>query len=140
MSKNVLDMRKDKKENKVSIKNAMLDHIEKNSKAPTIEQLSKVVKLSTKTVERHLKEISLFGEDNIYRILTPDVVKAVYENAISNKVGSHSDRKLWLQVFEGFSERKIITGKDGQPVVTGIQVTIIDKKEALRELEDQFET
>jgi len=105
------DMRRDKQSNRDCIREQFLAYIEEHHKAPTYRELAKRVGVAKKTIERHMKEIDFGSGDSTFRVLTPEVVKAIYLSAISGNAGTSSDRKLWMQLFEGFNERTTTTMK-----------------------------
>ncbi len=51
------EMRKDKRKNRIAIRNAFVKYLEENKKRPTYKELAEITGVSVRTVNRHLKEI-----------------------------------------------------------------------------------
>jgi len=109
--------------NQALIQDAYLKLIIDKKRCPTRFELSQETKLSEPTINKHVKEFKFEPVNESLRLLTPDIVTAIYK---SSRKGNAASQKLWLQLFEGFSERLEHTGKDGTPIVT--QVEFILKK------------
>ena len=118
-------MRSDKKINMMLIRDAILEYLKKNKKPPTALELEKILGISNDAIGRHIKEMTFDTEESIWRSLTPDVVVSILKSA---KKGSSASQKLWMQIFEKWSERLEHTGKDGESLVTGIKVEIVNGK------------
>lgn len=74
---------------------------------PSVDELSSETGLSGSTIKKHLKELDfkdLMSENACFKLLTDDVVLAVYRTAIK---GNPSAQKLWFQVVEGWSEKQV---------------------------------
>ncbi len=126
--------REDVKRNRALIRAAMVDFIKNERRAATVQELCEITGLSDKTVKAHKKHIKLGdGKANIYQDLTHDVVMAIYKKAKGYTLPSEklmprgvgmgetvierhdievhypadtAAAKLFLQLVEGFSERK----------------------------------
>jgi len=114
-------MRKDKKLNMTLIRDAILKYMKEQKKPPTAVELSKQLGISAETIGKHISNMSFDTEKSIWRSLTPDVVASILSSC---KKGSSASQKLWMQIFEKFSERQELTGKDGEPLITEVNVTI----------------
>jgi DNA-binding transcriptional MocR family regulator len=97
--------RKDKQVNYELIRKAFLKIIQGKKKAPTIDEVCDATGLSVNTVKKHLKELQFDAPDNPFRILTPEVITAIYETATSGDKGAVQAQKLWMQLIEGWSEK-----------------------------------
>ena len=97
------------------IRDSYMDLIKLNQKKPTIKQVSEDCKLSMTTIHKHLKSLKFDPLRHPLRILTDDVLLSI---ASSAKAGSSSSQKLWVQIFEGWSEKQEITH--------GISPTLVD--------------
>ena len=119
-----VEIRKDKKINMILIRDAILEYIHDNNKPPTLLELSKKLKIHSNTISKHIKEINFDTEESIYRTFTPDVVMSIIN---SSKKGSSASQKLYMQIFEKFSERLEHTGKDGEKLFPD-KINIVVKK------------
>jgi len=117
-------IRKDKEVNAILIRDGILQYLHEHGKPPTDTELAKVLKLHRNTINKHIKEIKFESSESIYRTFTPDVIMSIINSC---KKGSSASQKLYMQIFEKFSERLEHTGKDGESLVTGIKVEIVKK-------------
>lgn len=78
----------------------------KNGKKPTPTEISDESGISLRTVKRHLRKLrcELYLSD--FRILTDEIVVALYEKA---KEGRAPEVKLWMQLIENWRETQGIT-------------------------------
>ena len=111
--------------NQALIQDAYLKLIVELKRCPTRLEISKETNLSDTTINKHVKEFKFEPVNESLRLLTPDIITAIYK---SSRKGNAASQKLWLQLFEGFSERLEHTGKDGESLVTGIKVEIVNSK------------
>lgn len=103
--------RKDAEFNAVAIRTAFVELIQKkNGRKPTYEELSAATGLHRATVIRHVNRLKFDTERSVYRVLSDDVVLSIYKGAVK---GATRDKKLWLQLFEGFTEKMDMTS-DGK--------------------------
>ena len=109
--------------NQALIQDAYLKLIIDLKRCPTRLEIEKETGLSDTTIDKHIKEFQFEPTNESLRLLTPDVIASIYKSA---RKGNAASQKLWLILFEGFSERLEHTGKDGVPLVTGIKVEIIN--------------
>ncbi len=115
--------RKDWDEHQAEIRDAYIRIAAIKKHCPTIRELAAEAGFAKATIEKHIKEIKFEPIKSKMRILTPDILIAIFNSA---KRGSSSSQKLWLQVMEGFSEQSNINHtNDGEafdamtPVVIG---------------------
>jgi len=111
--------------NQALIQEAYLKLYIELKRCPTRLEISKYTNLSDKTIGKHVAKFKFEPSEDVLRLLTPDVIASIHK---SSRKGNAASQKLWLQLFEGFSERLEHTGKDGQPLVTGIKVEIVNGK------------
>lgn len=71
-------------------------------RCPTIGEVCEETKLSRNTLDDHIKELQFDPPKSPLRVLTPDIIAAIYSSA---RKGSSASQKLWLQVMEGWSEK-----------------------------------
>lgn len=115
--------RKDKEANHRVIRDAFLDILKDKVKAPTIKELEAATGLSHNTIKAHLKELKFEPEQSPWRMLSPEILEAIYKSAISLNPGSQADRKLWMQLVEGWSEKTstdVTSG--GEPIKQTIKI------------------
>ena len=87
------------------IHEAYLSLINELKRCPTIEQVSKRVRLSERVIKLHIRELKFAPLESPLRVLTPDVLVSIYASA---RKGSAQSQKLWMQVMEGWNEKKEI--------------------------------
>lgn len=105
--------RKDAEFNAQIIRAAFLKLITtKNGRKPTYEELAEATGLNRATVVRHVRRLKFEPEKSIFRVLTEDVIISIYQGAAK---GSTRDKKLWLQLFEGFMEKTDLSS-GGRPL------------------------
>ena len=117
-------LRKDKRFNQIAIRNELLRSIEENGYVPSEIEISKATGLSVQAISRHLKEMDFETDKDFYRMFTPEIVMNIRASSKTHP----ASQKLWMQIFEKWSERLEHTGKDGESLVTGIKVEIINGK------------
>lgn len=94
--------RKDAEFNAAAIRTAFLKIVNDKGRKPTFEELAAATGLHKATVSRHVQRLKFVPESSVYRVLSDDVILAIYQGAVK---GSSRDKKLWLQLFEGFAEK-----------------------------------
>lgn len=87
--------------NQAKIQEAFVKFFSKKKRRPTICELAEYSGLSEKTVFRHLKKLGLPKFVETYKILTDNVLMALYSSA---KAGKAPEVKLWMQLIEGWNE------------------------------------
>ena len=110
--------------NQALIQDAYLNLIVKLKRCPTRLELSQETNLSEPTINKHVKEFKFEPVHESLRLLTPDIITSIYK---SSRKGNAASQKLWLQLFEGFSERLEHTGKDGEKLFPD-KINIVVKK------------
>lgn len=73
----------------------------KNGRKPTPTEISEESGVSLRTVKRHIKGFRSELYMNEFRILTTEIVIALYEKA---KEGRAAEVKLWMQLIENWKE------------------------------------
>jgi len=116
-------LRKDKRNNQMKIRDELLRCLEEECRIPEYSEFKEVTGLSRQTINKHLKEIDFEGDKEFYKVFTPEVMNNI---RILTKT-SPAAQKLWLQLFEGFSERLEHTGKDGEKLFPD-KINIVVKK------------
>jgi hypothetical protein len=95
--------RKDWEINNQKIREAFISVLKrKQGKRPTLAELAKESKLSVIAVRGHMHDLKFEAGSNMFRILTDDVILAMYRTAMK---GNPAAQKLWMQVIEGWSEK-----------------------------------
>lgn len=89
---------------------------------PTYQDIADITGLSTKTIERHYKDIQFKPLDTTQRALTPFVVNNLYLQTAK----STQAVKLWFQLMEGWRENAEIETED---VKMNISHTIVTRTE-----------
>lgn len=87
------------------ITNAFLTLVEKNKRRPTYLQLAKETLLNVGTIKKHIDKLEFRPTKHPFRMLTDNVLLAIYHAAMAGKPQS---QKLWLQVLENFQEKNIV--------------------------------
>mgnify|MGYP001323089641 CR=1 FL=1 len=77
----------------------------KQGRKPTIEELAKEANLSAIAVRGHLKKLKFESQGSMWKVLTEDVIIAVYKSAMK---GNTASQKLWFQLIEGWTEKNEI--------------------------------
>ena len=102
-------------ENHQAIMREMIKFTASNGFPPTQKQLAAATQLSEVTIWKHCKEITLSNVVPDYRPFTPRILAGLAAKAAK---GDAQAAKLWLQVIEGWIEKKANehTGADGKPL------------------------
>lgn len=100
--------RTDYEANNAIIREAFIAVLKRNKGLrPSIEELAEETGLHASTIKKHLKALDfrdLMQENACFKLLTDDVILAVYRSAMK---GNPSSQKLWFQVVEGWSEKQV---------------------------------
>ncbi|RJP68405.1 MAG: hypothetical protein C4539_08945 [Ignavibacteriales bacterium] len=75
---------------------------------PTVKQISEETNLSIKTIKLHIKDLKFQPSANPLRVLTGNVLAAIYTSACE---GSAQSQRLWVSLLEGWSEKAELTHK-----------------------------
>lgn len=75
---------------------------------PTYDEVSKDINLSVNTIKKHIDTLQFDPQKHPLRILSDNVLMAIYDSAIKGNTGS---QKLWMQLCEGWSEKQIMEHK-----------------------------
>ena len=86
---------------------------------PTYQDIADITGLSTKTIERHYKDIQFKPLDTTQRALTPFVVNNLYLQTAK----STQAVKLWFQLMEGWRENADVDTSDGTLKISHTIVT-----------------
>jgi len=108
--------RKDWEENHSVISSAWIAYLREKKKRPTTKDLAKATGISVHTIRDHLAKLDtlqLIKKTNRNKILTDHILMGLAMRA-SN--GYAQEVKLWLQITEGWVEKRDIT-TDGEPIV-----------------------
>lgn len=99
--------RTDKEANSGLIRLAYIDTLkEKKGRRPTVAELAEKTGLHPSSIKNHLKTLDfkeLSIENAMWKILTDDVILAIYRSATQKL--NPAAAKLWFQVVEGWSEK-----------------------------------
>lgn len=74
--------------------------IRANGHIPTIKEIADEVNLTEATVSKHMKGLKFAPQKHRLRLLTDDVLAAIYSSATEGKVPA---QRLWLEVMEGWA-------------------------------------
>lgn len=119
------------------IEAAFLEHIKNHRQPPTQKQISESTGLSLRIVHKHFQELTLENFMSDYKRWTPMVMTGIFARARS---GNGACAKLWLQVVDGFAEKKEHTGKDGQPLFPQNPYSSMTEDEIDAELKKRLST
>jgi DNA-binding transcriptional regulator YhcF (GntR family) len=72
-----------------------------NERKPSYRELAKLTKLSLKTISRHIQDLNFNDYVSDLRVLTPNVLMALYKRA---KDGKAAEVKLWMEIVENWKE------------------------------------
>lgn len=92
--------RNDAEYNRYAIAKAVRGYIRQEGCLPTVRHLAEALGLSESTISKHLKSINLESSKAKLRVLTEDVLLAVYEGAMAGKTPA---QRLWMEVVEDWS-------------------------------------
>lgn len=93
---------------------AMFDLVHENDGLiPTTKQLRQKTGFTAHKINKHKPQIRLDNISDDYRVITPRVLMGMADSAIA---GNAQSAKLWLQVVEGWVEKKELTGAGGGPL------------------------
>jgi len=108
------------------VRDAFLKLLRDNKgRMPSARELSKKTGYSPRTIEKRIKEMKFEPEKSLARVLTKDVVLAIYRTAMK---GNHNAQKLWMQIQEQWSDRLDVTS-NGESI-RPLNITVNDKKTA----------
>jgi hypothetical protein len=121
------ESRSDKERNRELVQETMVKYYADHGKFPTSKVLQEFTGLHFNTVCKHMKNIKFEPMKNPLRLMTPDVLAAIYRRAVGfEEDATHfssyegmvtetpyikkiapdvSAQKLWLQVMEGWKEK-----------------------------------
>ena len=97
--------------NHAAIRDAYLDMLREKGRKPTLEEIASASNLSIQTVHKHLKELEFVPRQHELRILTDDVIIAVYQGAVK---GNGALARLWFELMEGWSPQLRLSGGDSE--------------------------
>lgn len=100
MSKNDIQHRAVKFEHRL-VHEGFMQYVKRYETAPSVEELADILDLDPRTVRSGIKSMNFDPIEHPLRVLTPDIILSIADSA---KRGSVQAQKLWLQIFEGFSE------------------------------------
>ena len=80
------------------IKEALFN-LSKEGTYPTMSAIASQIGVDIKTVQRHMEQFKFEEVCETYKVLTPNVMRAVYKSAAK---GSVPAQRLWLEVVEKF--------------------------------------
>lgn len=103
--------------NQILIRDAFLEVLKTEKRAPQITEISKRTKLSYKTVTKHIKELDFKSVTDKAKVLTDDVMMSIFRSASKGNSGS---QKLWMQIAEGWTEKKEFD------IPGGLKITFVD--------------
>jgi len=89
-------------ENHLAIKNAYLDLVKENKKAPTIREVAAKSGLSNLTIQRHINELKFEPSMMVERVLTKEVVLSLFQATQKKSVRAI---EAWFRVIEGHSDK-----------------------------------
>jgi len=87
--------------NQVMIQEAFIKLLKKKKRKPTAVELAEETGLSTRSIDRHIKQMKFDMQNDTWRALTPAVMHSIFKGATRGGVFA---QKLWLQVVESWSE------------------------------------
>ena len=120
--------RKDWETNHWLIYDAYLQEFKRTGKPPTQVELAKLTKLNRQTIGNHLRDTKLEHLIPSVKMRTMRVLHGLAKRA---EEGYAAEVKLWMQLVENWSDKLEITGKDGEPLVSNINVTVVRSKSEL---------
>jgi len=88
--------------NHARIKETFITLIKEHKRTPTLTEMAKATRLGRKTIERHVKDIKFDAMLHPLRVLTEEVILSIF---VSAKQGNSGSQKLWLQLFESFTDK-----------------------------------
>lgn len=100
--------------NQTLIRGAFLKVLNKEKRAPQLNEISDATGLSLTTLNKHMKSLNLNVITNKAKILSEDVVMAIYNSAIK---GSAASQKLWAQLVEGWKETSDLNVNAGLTII-----------------------
>lgn len=87
----------------ILVRDAIVEYVRKNKKAPTAKAIAKELGISYDKVRNYINDLDTNNDTllKLSKALVPDVVMAIYRRAMST---STADSKLFLQLTTGFIE------------------------------------
>ncbi len=125
-----LKRRKDYEINHKIIRKAYIDMINSEARCPTVEEVAQYTHLGRATVERHLNNLTFAFENHPLRVLTEDVIIAIYNSALE---GGAAAQKLWVQLMESWSEKTILDHQSKGQRLGDVNVIVKGTKSKLLE-------
>lgn len=122
------EKRRDYEFNHRKIRIAYVDLIKNHGRCPTIGEVAQYSSLSFSTCQRHLENISFETEQHPLRVLTEDVLLAIYQSALE---GGAAAQKLWMQLMEGWSEKTILDHQSKGERIGDVNVMVKGSKSKL---------
>ena len=107
--------------NHAAVRDAYVRLIGDLKRRPTTDEVAQMSTLSYDAVRKHLKEIKFEPIAHPLKVLSDDVLLAVFDSA---KAGNAASQKLWFQVMEGWRESNIVEAQ--------VDHTVSDTKFAIK--------
>lgn len=95
--------------NDIEIRNAKLKFLQENGRMPSHKELTAMTSLSYQTIRKHQKEMDFTELTKEFKSLTKDVVVSIFKSSLK---GNTASQKLWLQVVEGWAEKREVSVND----------------------------
>jgi hypothetical protein len=100
--------------NQAIIQQSYVDLIKELKRCPTSKEVSESTGLSICTIKNHVKELKFQPLENPLRVLTDDVIVAIYS---STRMGNSGSQKLWMQIMEGWKESSNVNLGGGVTII-----------------------
>ena len=108
--------------NHAIIRDSYVKLIKKLKRKPTYPEVAEDSKLSETTIKKHIDTLKFEPHKHPLRVLTEDVLLNIANCSRKNA----ASQKLWMQLFEGFSERQIME-HTGEISVNSAREKLLDK-------------
>lgn len=105
--------------NHAAIHDAYIKLITKQKRKPTLEEVSQVCGLSVNTVNKHLQELEFVPAAHELRVLTDDIILAVYSGAMGGSAGM---ARLWFELMESWSPKLRLANADGENIASSVML------------------
>ena len=108
------------------IRDSFIKLIERLKKKPTYPEIAKDCGLSESTIQKHIEELEFDPMRHPLRMLSDNVLIAIYDSAIGGNVRA---QKLWFQVLEGWNEKQEIRHSGYTPTLVELVKKYKEEKE-----------
>lgn len=98
--------KRDYRINDEMISQKFADLLLKGQKMPTYAEIAKELGVSSKTIERHIKDMNFDKRFSKFKSVSDRVVMNIFKQAATGK--NHHFARLWLELMEGLGQNKKI--------------------------------